>query len=266
MFTRIRAFFGALFWLPVAWYNIGNKSARRVYDDFTEIASTLDEHGRAPRVMVFGEAADRHDVIRAWALDHGWTPILQRGMGAAAISAVVHPDAIGRLTHIEWVHAVGPTNVGDPGAGPAIVGDKTILWLRFGRGIRRMHILGTHLTASIDRKELPNHKKRVAHARLHISRLWALAKGRVGATLILGDFNTTWGNAIINPLRKLGFVNIKTDGPTHDSNRFIDLAMFRWMYPNKALGRLRAAVTVTKVEAITVDLSSDHDVVIVRKV
>lgn len=262
MITGIISYIRSLFVLPFVFANIGYEAGHLVQADFDLMAMQKDKFGRTPKMMFFCEAGDRHEVIRRWCKSSGWIPLLKIGDGASRIAGVVHPDFMKNIVETQWILAVPETTVGAPGAGPATVGDKSIMWVKLKRGLWRSHIFVTHFTASIDRTQLRNHDERVKHATKHVAALVNLIKRRWGAVWVVGDFNTTWANDILDPLRAIGLLNIKTLKPTHGKRR-IDLVMFRFWFPTRVLKR--AQRVRTDVQARNLEISSDHDGVMVER-
>lgn len=214
-----------------AWYNLGDNRARTATD--------LDAiHAYNPAWIGLCECLDRKDLIVKWAKWNGYRICASDKTPGGWETVILYRRGVTRA----WVHPAAPAyRKRDAGAGgkqgiPA----KATPHIRYGRGIRRLHVAGAHLIPSTH----------IAARRpwfdWHIDALLHVLAKRVGGIVIGGDFNAMPANRLLDPMRAAGYTqHLHRD--THS----------RWQPDHLWARRVRSVDPVTLLA-----LSSDHLAVI----
>lgn len=203
-------------------------------------SADLDALAEASQVICCQEGGDRQPLLTGWAKRTGWALFAGTTGGGPKVPILTAPGL--RVVDARTVIAVGRFRVGDPGAGPAWLQRKAanVVTLAVDGG-DELHVLNTHMVASVTRSKLPNAWLRRRHYRRHMAALCRLIDSLDGPLVVCGDFNAEEGFDLLAPL--LDRVDLVPSGPTHGGRR-IDLIGTRDLEHDA--------------DAVTRETSSDH--------
>ncbi len=217
--------------LAVTTWNIGAGPGK---------TADLDALAEASQVICCQEGGDRQPLLTGWAKRTGWSLFAGTTGGGPKVPILTAPGV--RVVDARTVIAVGKFRVGDPGAGPAWLQRKAINVVTLAvDGGDELHVINTHMVASVTRSKLPNAWLRRRHYRRHMVALCRLIDSLDGPLVVCGDFNAERGFDLLAPL--LDRVDLVPSGPTHGGRR-IDLIGIRDLERDD--------------DAVTRETSSDH--------
>lgn len=195
--------------LTVTTWNIGAGTGKTK-------AADLDALAEVSQVICCQEGGDRQPLLTGWAKRTGWGLFAGTTGGGPKVPILTHPDV--RVVDARTVIAVGRFHVGGPGAGPAWLQRKAINLVTLAvAGGDELHVLNTHMVASVTRSKLPNAWLRRRHYRRHMAALCTLIDSLDGPVVVCGDFNAEPGFDLLAPL--LDRVDLVPSGPTRGSRR-----------------------------------------------
>lgn len=218
----------------VAVYNLG--------DNRKATSGDLDAiNAYRPDAIVLSEALDRWPLLESWAGKHAYLICASDQVAGGRETVILYRRNSG-VTRA-WVHPASPryTNRDKGAGGKHGIPAKATPHVRFGRGLRRLHVAGAHLIPS------PYLPARRPWHRWHLDSIVAVLRRRVGGIVAAGDFNSPPNHRRMAPLRDAGY----TQELHRDTLR-------NWQPDHVWVRRVRSVQVVR-----LLDLSSDHRAVIV---